>query len=120
MFDATQAETMSEINSSLVSRCMDFTQHLVNKGTDFKFSLSLPSGFTFNLDLTQKKKMTSSKTPERKKLSPSTLKRNNLRKKVFLEKKAAETDAEKQLVGSPTKSLEIIFKFNECEEKSIS
>ena len=111
---------MSEINSSLVSRCMDLTQHLVNEGTDFKFSLFLPSGFNFNFDLTQKKKMTSTKTPERKKLSPSTLKRNNLRKKVFLDKKAAEKETEKQLVGSPTKSPEITFKCNECEEKCIS
>ena len=53
MFEATQAETVSKINSSLVSKCMDLTKHLVNKGTDFKFSLSLPSGFNFSMDLTQ-------------------------------------------------------------------
>ena len=49
---------------------------LANEGMDFKFLLSLPSGFDFNLDLTQKKKMTSSKTPKEKTLSPSTLKKS--------------------------------------------
>ena len=81
MYEATKAETMSEINSSLVSRCMDFTQHLGNKGTDFKFSLYLPSVFNFSVDLAKKNKMTSSKTPVRMKLSPSTLKRKKSKKK---------------------------------------
>ena len=97
---------------------MDFTKYLVNKGTDFKFLLSLPSGFTFSLETQEK--MTDSKKPKGKKRSPSTLKRNNLRKKLFLEKKAFEKEDEKQLVGSPTKSSEIILKCNECEEKCIS
>ena len=102
---------MYEINSSLVSSGMDFTKHLVKKGMYFKFLLFLAPGFNFSMDLNQEK-MTFSKSPKRKKQSPSTLKRNNLRKKVFLKKKAVEKEAEKQLVGSPTKSPEIIFKCN--------
>ena len=51
MSEATSAETMSATNSSLSSRCMEFTKHLVNKGMAFKFSLTLPTGFNFSVDL---------------------------------------------------------------------
>ena len=66
MSEATQLKSMSEMNSSLVSKCMDFTKHLANKGTDFKFSLSLPTGFSFSMDFNQDK-MTLSRMPEKKK-----------------------------------------------------
>ena len=100
MSEATSAETMSETNSSLSSRCMEFTKHLVNKGMAFKFSLTLPTGFNFSVDLNLEKVMPT-KVFERKKQSPSTLKRNALRKKAFLEKKAVEKLTEQQTVKSP-------------------
>ena len=64
--------------------------------------------------------MTSSKTPGRKKQSLSTLTRNTLRKKIFLQKKAVEKEAEKQIVGSPAKSPEMTMKCNQCEDTFIS
>ena len=106
-------KSMSVTNSSLVSKCMDFTKHLANKGTDFKFSLSLPTGFNFSMDFSQDK-MTLSWMPEKKK-SPITLKRNSLRKKNFLEKKAKESQAGTQPAGSPAQSIEITFKCDQCE-----
>ena len=53
--------------------------------------------------------------PEKKKQSPSSLKRNSLRKKLFLEKKAKEKQAGILPVGSPAESKEVIFKCDQCE-----
>ena len=52
---------------------------------------------------------------EKKKQSPSTLKRNSLRKKLFLEKKAKEKQSGILSVGSPAQSKEVIFKCDQCE-----
>ena len=64
--------------------------------------------------------MTSSKTPGKQKQSPSTQKRNTMRKKVFLQKKAVEKEAKKQIVGSLAKSQEMTMKCNQCEDTFIS
>ena len=50
MSEATPVILVSEMNSSLVFQCMEFTKHLANKRLDFKFSLSLHTGFNFSLD----------------------------------------------------------------------
>ena len=86
----------------------------VNKGSDFKFSLCLPTGFNFSLDYSQDKQK-QSWIPEKKKQSPSTLKRNSLRKKLFLEKKAEKQQVGMLPVGSPAQSKELIFKCDQCE-----
>ena len=92
---------------------MDFTKHLANKGTAFNFSLSLPTGFNFFMDFSQEKMALSMMTEKKK--SPSTLKKNSLRKKIFIEKKAKESQAGTQPAGSPAQSLEITFKCDQCE-----
>ena len=112
MSEATPVIPVVEMNSSLVSQCMDFTKHLVSKGAAFKFSLSLPTGFNFSIDFSQEK-LTPPRRPEKK--SPSTLKTNSLRKILFLEKKAMEKLAETQPAGSPAQSTEIEFKCDLCE-----
>ena len=86
MSEATQVISVDEMNSSLVSKCMDFTKHLASKGAAFKFSLSLPTGFKFSMDFSQEM-LTPSRGPEKKKQSPSTLKRNYLRKKTISREK---------------------------------
>ena len=116
MSEASTAQTMSETNSRLASQCMEFTKHMVGKGMAFKFSLSLPTGFNFSMDFNQEK-MVPVSTRGTKKQSPSTLKRNNLRKKAFLAKKAEEKQAEKQLVKSPAKPSERKFKCNQCDNE---
>ena len=80
---------MNENSSCLASQCMDFTKHMASKGMDFKFSLSLPTGFNFSMDCNQEDVIPAS-IQERQKQSPSTLKRNSLRKKAFLAKIAEE------------------------------
>ena len=55
-----------------------------------------------------------------KKQSPSTLKRNNLRKKAFLAKKAEEKQVEPQLVKSPANCSEKKFKCNQCDHEMSS
>ena len=77
---AGAANNVSETDHSLAIQCMELTKHLANQGKSFKFSLSLPSRFNFSLDVNQEQFSPSS--VERKKTSPSTLKRNALRKKT--------------------------------------
>ena len=79
MADVPKMKTLSDEDSSLVSKCLELTKHLANQGKGFKFSLSLPSGFSFSLDMSNEK--TSSRIPEKKKISPSTLRRNLQRRK---------------------------------------
>ena len=70
------------------------------------------------MDFNQEKKIPAS-IQERKKLSPSTVKRNSLRKKAFLAKKAEEKQAEPQLVKPQAKHSRM-FKCNQCETGFIS
>ena len=53
----------------------------------------------------------------KKKQSPSTLKRNFLRKKLFLEKKEEEQQVGTLPVGVPAQSKEVLFKCDQCEAK---
>ena len=75
---------VGEENSSLASKCMDFCQALAKQGKTFNFSLSIGSGFSFSLD-TRSEDM--KKTIGTKKPSPSTQRRNAMRRREFLEKK---------------------------------
>ena len=116
MSEVSSAQKMSETNSCLASQCMEFTKHMVSKGMAFKFSLSLPTGFNFSTDFNQEKMIpVSARVPKNR--SPSTLKRNSLRKKEFLAKKAEEKPAEPQLVKSPAKSAKGKFKCNQCDNE---
>ena len=107
-------KNMSEVDSSLVSKCMEYTMQLANQGKGFKFSLSLPSGVSFSLDYSQGE--TASRIPEKKKKSPSTLRRNSQRRKTFLDKKSNDKQAEEQLVHQPPTSLNPKTKCDECED----
>ena len=87
---AGAANNVSETDHSLAIQCMDLTKHLANQDKSFIFSLSLQSGFTFSLDVTQEQLSPSS--VERKKPSPSTLKRNAVKKKnIFYGKEFGKT-----------------------------
>ena len=108
MAEVTETKTTSENDSSLVSQCMDFTKQLPSQGKDFKFSLSLASGFNFSLDLTQEKLL-----PSRK--SPSTLRRNAQRRKEFQQKKAVEIQAGTQHAELPANEIKV--KCDHCQEE---
>ena len=74
---------MTEVDSSLASKCMEFCQALANQGQDFNFTLTTTSGFSFSLD-TRKK---AASPDAKKRLSPSTLRRNAKRKEGYLKHK---------------------------------
>ena len=71
-----------EVNSTLASKCMDFSQALASQGQVFNFSLSVGPTFSFSLDTTRSKALRTKKKP-----SPSMLRRNPRRREDFKAKK---------------------------------
>ena len=80
----TTADTMCGDDSSLASQCLAFCQALASQGKAFSFSLKINSSFSFSLD-TRGGNALAPKT--RKKISPSTQRRNARRRNEFLKKK---------------------------------
>ena len=77
------AATVCE-QSSLTSQCLAFCQALASQGKAFSFSLKIDSTFSFSLDT--RENILPVQTV-RKKVSPSTQRRNAKRRQVFLNKK---------------------------------
>ena len=75
---------VEEVNSTLVSKCMDFCQALASQGQAFNFSIVIGPNFSFSLD-TRSKVMQEAGT--KKRASPSTLRRNAKRREEFAKKK---------------------------------
>ena len=81
--------TVSETESSLTTKCLDFCRALAGQGKAFKFEIAI--GSTFSLD-TRVDKDTLSKRIK-KRCSPPTLKRNARRREEFLSKKSTSESA---------------------------
>ena len=82
---------MSEGDSALAIKCMDFCRALTSQGLAFSFSLSLVSNFSFSLD-TRKMALDNEKvTTSKKRKSPSTIRRNTRRWEEFRLKKQNST-----------------------------
>ena len=82
------AATLHGGDSSLASQCLALCQTLVSQGKAFTFSLKIDSTFSFSLD--SKESLASAPLAEvltRKKVSPSTKRRNARRRAEFLKKK---------------------------------
>ena len=82
------AATLHGEDSSLASQCLALCQTLASQGKAFTFSLKIDSTFSFSLDTRESK--ASAPLPEaltRKKVSPSTKRRNSRRRAEFLRKK---------------------------------
>ena len=120
----------SELDTSLVLKCMEFTKQMTDQGNSFKFSMCLPSGFNFSLEFAKGfEKEQPSNISERKKKSPSTIRRNKLRREKYLKRKTVdETPTEEISVPSelkdtppppPTKKTVTHdrFKCQQCGEK---
>ena len=93
---------VSDVNSPLVAKCMDFCQALAIQGQTFHFSLNMGPSFSFSLD-TRGKAMTG--LVSKKKESPSTQRRNARRREEFLSKKrqtpsTVDSTVEKAAVSS--------------------
>merc|ERR1711934_1236660 len=92
---------------------MDFCHALASQGKDFRFSLTIGPTFTFSLDTKEGKKT----MPARSKKSPSALKRNAMRRQVFLMKKSQYEAASSTGLESnqnPVTQLEA-FQCDHCE-----
>ena len=111
-------------DSTLAIKCLDFCQTLTSHGMAFKFSLNIGSSFSFSMD-TMKNALaldTEGRMKKKKKLSPSTLRRNARRKEEFLRKKqvpGAAASAKQPLPSSTEeegagKQVENTFKCDQC------
>ena len=80
----TAAATPNGEDSSLASQCLAFCQALASQGKAFSFSIKIDSTFSFSLDT---RESSASAPLTRKKLSPSTQRRNARRRAEFLKKK---------------------------------
>ena len=97
------AATLSGENSSLASQCLALCQKLVSQGKAFTFSLKIDSNSTLSFSLEPKESKASSLSPEaltRKKVSPSTKRRNARRRAEFLKKKQSTSIVQQVDVAS--------------------
>ena len=85
------AMSVSEEDAKLASQCLDLCQTLAGKSLAFSFSLTVGSSFSFSVD-TRGKEVS---TLQKKKKTPSTLRRDARRREEFLRKKLNAPTAEK-------------------------
>ena len=86
--------------SSLASQCMAFCQTLASQGKAFHFVLKIGEAFSFSLD--PKEKVLAQKA---RKVSPSTKKRNYLRRQKFLSSKSKPSEEKEALEVPATDSV---------------
>ena len=95
-----------EDSTSLASKCMAFCQTLASQGQVFNFSLSIGPDFSFALDTRSKAVKTQG---TKKRISPSTLRRNARRRAEFNAKKQQSSQSrissgdDAELLPSPEK-----------------
>ena len=104
---------VDEVNSALVSKCMDFCQALATQGQAFHFSVAIGPSFSFSLD-TRSKALEGPGT--KKKVSPSTLRRNAKRREEFL-KKRISSDRSSSEDAAATSS---VLNCDQCDYKATS
>ena len=102
---------MGDKYATLATQCTEFCRHLDAQGRYFKFSISIGSDFTFSLDTEEE--ATTIKEVRKKKLSPSSLRRNERRKLEFLNKKSTSSETKE----SSEKKTETSEKKAEASEK---
>ena len=100
--------------SSMASQCMVFCQTLASQGKAFAFTLKIGETFSFSLD-TKEKKSSPVPVPKVRKISPSTVKRNALRRQKFLASKN-EPSNDKEAVETPAKESENLKPSVSCEQ----
>ena len=104
---------VSDVNSPLVSKCMDFCQALASQGQTFHFSLNMGPTFSFSLDTRGK----AVNGPVKKKESPSTQRRNARRREEFLTKKRQTPSTVNSTVEHATASS---FPCDHCDYTNVS
>ena len=93
----------SEDDSSLAAQCMAFCQALANQGKEFQFSLNIGSAFSFTLDTRCKDTLAST---AKKRVSPSTLRRNAKRREEFLKQKLKPATEQKKFVTEKESTMQ--------------
>ena len=102
-----------EDDSSLATQCMAFCQALSNQGKMFQFSLSVGSAFSFTLDTRCKDTLAST---AKKRVSPSTLRRNAKRREEFLKKKLKPATEQEKIVTDKDSTIQsATFKCGQCD-----
>ena len=102
--------TLSGGDPALLSQCLEFCQALASMGHTISLSLTLGSIFSFNLDTRRKPTSPDEKVMKKKKLIPSTLRRNQRRKQEFQKQKsesACNLDVTSQAMNT--------FQCDQCE-----
>ena len=90
---------LSEEDAKLVSQCLDICQTLAGKSLPFSFSFNIGPNFSFSVDTRGKEVL----APQKKKKTPSTLRRDARRREELLRKK----------LNAPT--VEKVFKCDQCD-----
>ena len=81
---------LSEEDAKLASQCLDICQTLAGKSLSFSFSFNIGPNFSFSVDTREKEAL----APNKRKKTPSTLRRDARRRKDFLQKKINTPTAE--------------------------
>jgi hypothetical protein len=116
------SDILSKKDSSLVSQCLAFCQTLASHGRAVNFSLKIGSSFVFSLDTKDNEKVPASKA--KKKVSPSTQRRNQRRQKEFLASKEAlsplKTSLNREIHDGEAVLESKVADSNEVEKPSVS
>ena len=103
----------SEDDSSLATQCMAFCQALANQGKVFQFSLTIGSAFSFTLDTKCKENLAPT---AKKRVSPSTLRRNAKRREEFLKKKLKTATVQEKIVTDKESTIRsATFPCDQCD-----
>ena len=106
--------TLHGEDSSLASQCLALCQTLVSQGKAFTFSLKIDSNSTLSFSLDTMESRASAPLPEaltRKKVSPSTKRRNARRRAEFLKKKqsaSVQVDVPSSVSASRSTSEQLV------------
>ena len=84
----SQQKLSNERESALLGQCLEFTRDIVKIGQQFSITVKLGNGFNFDFRNIIEKEFPQM-MKQKKKPSPSTVKRNQLRMKKFIDKKKA-------------------------------
>ena len=81
----SQQKLSNERESALLGQCLEFTRDIVKIGQQFSITVKLGNGFNFDFRNIIEKEFPQM-MKQKKKPSPSTVKRNQLRMKTFIDK----------------------------------
>ena len=80
------------MEASVAEKCLEFARDINQHDKMFTFNLKFSNGFTFQFSTTEKRNTLPKTESKRKKPSPSTVKRNNIRMQEFIEKKKTSSN----------------------------